>query len=1021
MHGICKPLVEPCNIKPVTTRQPTTNVDSNEPSSSLQTRRIFRKGTSFDPLVASRFPDTDPTMKPRLQKIHILASATLAVLGSPCALAQNLSWDANGSALGSGDTPTGTWGVDPFWNTTGNGDVTEPTNNTTTLNNDLFFCAGTDAINPYTITVIGTQYARSISFQDGTATLSGGSIILSTGGGLTVNSTANIAGAAVTSDLTISGRTSFAIGSTGGARTLALGSGTFTRSPGAVLLVTSGGNLTSTMTNLSSNTNGIVGPWATFNTLANTQYATFSGSNIIGLTGTAAATAANVTDTTGTFNYEVAAAGTLGAGASVNTLRYTGAAGTINTSGTFTVNGILNPTANALTIAGAVTIGATSELVVNNPNLGGVSITDAIGNNGANPSALIKTGSGTLFLGGNNTYSGNTTIVGSSGGIVVTANNALGTTAGTTTVLPFGTGGNSLGFSGGINYSTAETIIGSGVGSNTAITGSFNNVQRGFVQSVSGNNTFAGAIQINAGGTSRIGVQDGAQLTLSGPITMAGGTTGVSVVFRGGTTNGDFITLLNSGNSWDTETQIFSTNTGTGSGVRLGVSNALPTGVPVVAFGTASSGTTLDLAGFSQEINGLVNTSGSTTLKVTNSLASTKSVLTLNTTANRVFNSGGLIQDGANAAVVQVVKKGPANQSLQGAHTYTGGTLIKEGSITIGGGNDRLPVAGTVTLGDTGTTGKLVLGSAGFPRNQTLAGLITAGDGGSVVGADSATDSVLTLNIATSNTFGGTLGGPGTNENELALVKDGAGVLTLTGANTYNGNTSVNNGSLVLADNAQLRFVLGATSGVNNAITGAGNATLSGDFVIDTTAADALETGTWTLENVPTLTGPYASTFTVVGFTDAGGDKWTKANGPDKQYTFDETTGVLTLGPAGGFSSWQSANGTTGGLDDDHDGDGVSNGIEWFLGGNNPTTGFTPLPAVVANSVTWVRHPDYPGFPGNYGTGFVVQASTSLDTGSWVTAPQGTNPGEVEITGDNVKYTFPAGTKNFARLKITGP
>jgi hypothetical protein len=241
-------------------------------------------------------------MKRKARTSVILSSITLAIFSNPLAFGQNLSWDANGITAGAGDTPNGTWGTDPFWNVTGAGDTTEPTNATTAFFNDLFFCAGTDAINPYTVAVSGTQYARSIAFQDGNPTLSGGSIILSTGGGLTVNSTADIAGATVTSDLTIAGRSTFAIGSIGGARTLALSSGAFTRNPGAVLLVTSGGNLTSTMTNLNSNTNGIVGPWATMNTGAATQYATFSGSNIIALTGTAAATAADVTDTTGTFN-----------------------------------------------------------------------------------------------------------------------------------------------------------------------------------------------------------------------------------------------------------------------------------------------------------------------------------------------------------------------------------------------------------------------------------------------------------------------------------------------------------------------------------------------------------------------------------------------------------------------------------------------------------------------------------------------------------------------------------------------
>jgi hypothetical protein len=130
--------------------------------------------------------------------------------------------------------------------------------------------------------------------------------------------------------------------------------------------------------------------------------------------------------------------------------------------------------------------------------------------------------------------------------------------------------------------------------------------------------------------------------------------------------------------------------------------------------------------------------------------------------------------------------------------------------------------------------------------------------------------------------------------------------------------------------------------------------------------------------------------------------------------------------PASGFASWKTANGASGQtLAQDHDNDGVTNGIEWFLGGNNDTTGFTSLPGVTDTlgtlSVTWVRHPDYPDFPGNYGTDFVVETSASL-TGTWT---EEASPGNVTITGNNVKYTFPGGPAytghKFARLKVTGP
>ncbi|CAN5562426.1 hypothetical protein BH11PLA2_BH11PLA2_04700 [soil metagenome] len=404
---------------------------------------------------------------------------------------------------------------------------------------------------------------------------------------------------------------------------------------------------------------------------------------------------------------------------------------------------------------------------------------------------LTKIGSGVQVLNTANSYTGATTI--SAGGIIVGANDALGTVAGITTVAA-GTG---LGLSGGINYSTSETIVGSGTGTAANPAGPFTVGQRGFVQSVSGNNTFAGAIQINATGLSRLGTQDGASLTLSGPITMASGTTGVTVLFRVGNTDGDFVTLTNSGNSWDTATQLFTGNAGTGSGVRLGVTNALPIAIPVNTFSGAGAGTTLDLAGFDQEVNGLGNAANGA-LRITNSHASATSVLTLNTTTADIdFGTAGVILDGATAAI-QVVKKGSFSQTLQGANTYTGGTLIQNGSIILTTGNDRLATVGAVTLGDTGTTGKMVLGNATTASNQTLAGLTATGLGGSVVGAHPANNSVLTLNIASSSSFGGTLGGAGTNENNLALTKTGAGTLTLTGPNTYTGPTAVNAGTLLV-------------------------------------------------------------------------------------------------------------------------------------------------------------------------------------------------------------------------------
>ncbi len=127
--------------------------------------------------------------------------------------------------------------------------------------------------------------------------------------------------------------------------------------------------------------------------------------------------------------------------------------------------------------------------------------------------------------------------------------------------------------------------------------------------------------------------------------------------------------------------------------------------------------------------------------------------------------------------------------------------------------------------------------------------------------------------------------------------------------------------------------------------------------------------------------------------------------------------------PEDGFGAWQAANSTAGGLNDDHDNDGVDNGVEFFVGGASDTTGFTPLPEVVNTggtlSVTWTKATSYGG---TYGTDFWVETSATLSP-PWTQETEGVNVTITvdEVNGDEVNYTFPAGTKNFARLKVVGP
>ena len=123
-------------------------------------------------------------------------------------------------------------------------------------------------------------------------------------------------------------------------------------------------------------------------------------------------------------------------------------------------------------------------------------------------------------------------------------------------------------------------------------------------------------------------------------------------------------------------------------------------------------------------------------------------------------------------------------------------TIVGNGNLVMDAPN-VLPPASTLTMGDTAvptTSGTLKLNG----YDQTVATLfvpinVTASQ--KIVGA-SPTLSILTINNSTAQTYNKNFGGTGTDEDNIGITLNGGVNMTFSGANTYSGPTTINNGTL---------------------------------------------------------------------------------------------------------------------------------------------------------------------------------------------------------------------------------
>ena len=226
-------------------------------------------------------------------------------------------------------------------------------------------------------------------------------------------------------------------------------------------------------------------------------------------------------------------------------------------------------------------------------------------------------------------------------------------------------------------------------------------------------------------------------------------------------------------------------------------------------------------------LSGVVNLSANTqTLNLPLVLAASN--LLFNTVNGSVVVNGAISETNGSFGLA---KSGAYTLTLAGPNTYTGGTILNGGTLSVG------------AISDSGVSG------------ISTSGMLTF-NGGALqytgAGAGSTLRSITNIGIASidvmSSTGQLTLGGVISGGN--GLLKSGAGTLVLSGANTYAGGTTISNGTLAIsADNN-----LGAASGPLTF--GGGTLESTNNFALNRTRDVTLNSsgGTFRVDTNSTLT-----------------------------------------------------------------------------------------------------------------------------------------------------------------------
>ncbi|HCS1105475.1 TPA: autotransporter-associated beta strand repeat-containing protein [Salmonella enterica] len=224
------------------------------------------------------------------------------------------------------------------------------------------------------------------------------------------------------------------------------------------------------------------------------------------------------------------------------------------------------------------------------------------------------------------------------------------------------------------------------------------------------------------------------------------------------------------------------------------------------------------------------------------------------------WNTGGDFNNNISGSG-QVVKSGDKTLTLSGANSYTGGTTISGGTLVASnvdalgsgdvtdnatlelntGGDFDNAIGGTGSVVKSGDKTLTLSGANSYTGGTTISGGTLVASNVEALGSGDVTDNA-TLELNTGGDFTNNIGGTG------SVVKSGDKTLTLSGTNSYTGGTTISGGTLVannvealgtgdVTNNATLELNTGGD--FDNAISGSGQVVKSGDKTLTLSGANS--------------------------------------------------------------------------------------------------------------------------------------------------------------------------------------